>query len=67
MAYDSYDFKNSNLWEAYIEDFQGFSENEFKLVDYIEIRKLRTLLRKRGVRIEKSGNITVAKSLFNTL
>lgn len=66
-AYDHCDFKDSNLWEAYLDDFEGFTENDFKLVHYTETRRLRTLLRKRGVWIEKGRKITVAKSLFNTL
>ena len=48
------------------DDFEGYTEEDFKLVNNNDIRKLRNFLRRQGVWIEKS-RLTIAKSLFNAL
>lgn len=60
------DFKDLDLWEAFKDDFEGWTEDDFKLTTNHEIRKVRTSLRKRGFWVEKS-RLTIAKSLYNTL
>ena len=65
-TWEKYDWKDSDLWESFQDDFEGYTEEDFKLVNNNDIRKLRNFLRRRGVWIEKS-RLTIAKSLFNAL
>ena len=62
----TYDWKDTDLWESFQDDFKGYTEDDFRLVNNNDIRRLRNFLRGRGVWIEKSRT-TIAKSLFNAL
>ena len=66
LEYEVYDFKDDDLWEAYKDDFQSFTLQTFKDCNQTNIRKLRLLLRVRGVWVTKNRNLTVPESLFNT-
>ena len=65
--YDFLDFKDDDLWEQFTGDFADFTEETFKNAAQGNIRKLRNLLRTRGVWILREKHTTVAQSLYNTL
>ena len=65
-TWETYDFKNTDLWESFQDDFKGYTEDDFRLVHNNDVRRLRKFLRRRGVWIEKSRT-TIARSLFNAL
>jgi hypothetical protein len=67
LEYEDYDFKDDDLWDAYKDDFESFTLETFKECSQNNIRKLRALLRTRGVWVKKHRNTTVPESLFNTL
>jgi len=56
---------NDDLWEQYQEDFVDFTEATFKACNRIATYNLRTLLRHRGVWVDK--RVTIAQSLYDTL
>ncbi|SLM36407.1 hypothetical protein LPUS_00586 [Lasallia pustulata] len=64
---NDFDFKDTNLWESFKEDFEDFTEQTFKDASNHEIRRLRTILRKRGVWVQKRARTSIALSLYNTL
>ena len=53
------------MWEQYQEDFADFTETIFKTCDRIATYNLRTLLRHKGVWVDK--RVTIAQSLYDTL
>ena len=65
-TWETYDWKDDDLWESFQDDFRGYTEDDFRLVHNNDVRRLRKFLRKRGVWIEKSRT-TIARSLFNAL
>ena len=65
-TWEKYNWKNSDLWESFQDNFEGYTEEDFKLVNNNDIRKLCNFLRRQGVWIENS-RLTIAKSLFNAL
>ncbi|KAA6408333.1 MAG: hypothetical protein FRX48_08075 [Lasallia pustulata] len=52
-TYEDFDFKDTDLWESFKEDFEDSTEQTFKDASNHEIRRLRTILRKRGAWIQK--------------
>ena len=54
------------MWESFQDNFKGYIEDNFRLVNNNDVRRLPRFLRKRGVWIEKS-KMTIARSLFNGL
>jgi hypothetical protein len=68
LEYEYYDFLDADLWEQFKEDFMGFTEESLKASTLLSFtRRLRTLLRNRGIWVLKDKNITIAKSLSNTI
>lgn len=65
-TWTDYGFIDVDLWDTFREDFEGYSEDDFRLFSNYDLRTLRAFLRKHGVWVEKS-RLTIAKSLFNTL
>ncbi len=65
-TWEKYDWKDSDLWESFQDDFKGYTKEDFRLVNNNDIRKPCNFLRRRDVWIEKS-RLTIAKSLFNAL
>ena len=61
------DFQDGNLWDAFVEEFDGYTKEDFKSIDTAVIRRLRDYLRKRGVWIQKNIRIGIAETLYNTL
>ena len=61
------DFQDDDLWETFREEFEGFTEEDFRRRTTIQLRKLRALLRRQGVWVMKDKRVTIAKSLFATL
>ena len=47
--YIFYDFKNCILWETFIDDFKTYTVDTFKVCNQITVRRLRDLLRHKGV------------------
>lgn len=58
---------DSDLWEQFQEDFQGWTEDHFKEVPNHRIRTLRATLRDYGVWVTKDRLLTIAKSLMITV
>lgn len=62
------DFQDDDLWETFREEFEGFTEEDFRRgTTNFQLRKLRALLRRRGVWVMKDERVTIAKSLYTTL
>ena len=59
--------KNDNIWEQYQEDFADFTEATFKACNLAVIYNLQTILRHKGVWVEKDKRVTIARSLYNTI
>ena len=66
-AWEECGFKDMSLWETFQEDFEGFTEEDFKLASNHNIRKLRDYLRKFGVWVRKQQRYTIARSLYDAL
>jgi hypothetical protein len=56
-----------DLWEQFKEDFESFTEDDFKSANQTNVRKLRGLLRKYGVWVKKDRHGNAAQALFQTL
>lgn len=62
-----YDFKNDNLWEAFLDNFEDYIVKKFKLADIDELRELRSFPRRRGVWVQMKSKISAVNSLMNLL
>jgi hypothetical protein len=67
LEYEYYDFIDNDLWDQFKEDFVGFTEDTLKPCGVQCLRRLRTSLRDRGIWVLSNKNITIAKSLSNTI
>lgn len=67
VEFEYYDLQDNELWEMYKWDFEGFTLDLFEQCDIPVLRKLRYLLRERGVWIETRRAMTLPKSLFDCL
>ena len=65
--WDNYEFRDDNLWEAYFDYFEGYTEDDFNLVDKDKFREFRSYLRKRGVWVQIGPRISCSTALANTL
>ncbi len=66
--YEKKNLMNDTLWEQFKEDFQEWTEEDFKDdVLNIRLRRLRNVLRKRDVWVLKNNKIIIARSLVNIL
>ena len=66
-AWEKYGFEDMSLWETFQEDFEGFTEEDFRLGSNYNIRRLWDYLRKFGVWIQKQQRYTIIKSLYGAL
>ena len=64
--YQSYDWKDGDLWEQFQADFSAFTEETFKNCNLRYLRQLRALLRTCGVKVTKDKHVTIARSLYET-
>jgi hypothetical protein len=64
--YQSYNWKDGDLWEQFQADFSAFTEENFKNCSLRCLRQLRALLRTRGVKVTKDKHVTIARSLYGT-
>ncbi|RKF82942.1 hypothetical protein GcM3_019026 [Golovinomyces cichoracearum] len=60
-------YKYDDLWMAYQEDFENWSEETFKIAHVNAIRSLRYFLRENGVFFNKAKSVNMIKSLMETL
>ncbi|KAI6251504.1 hypothetical protein HI914_00540 [Erysiphe necator] len=60
-------YKDDDLWMAYQEDFENWSEKTFKIAHINAIRSLRDFLRENGVFVNKVKSVNMIKSLMETL
>jgi len=60
-------YRDEDLWEVYVEDFDGFNEVLFQKVDRDLIRQLRDHLRAHGVFVSKQTRSSIANALTTTL
>ena len=67
IEYRTADLQDDNLWEAFNDDFSGFTVEAFKNCYLSDIRRLRLLLRANGVWVLKDTHVTIAQSMHNTL
>ena len=65
--WNNYEFKNDNLWKVYFDYFEGYTEDDFNLVDKDKFREFRSYLRKRGVWVQIGPRISCSTALANTL
>jgi hypothetical protein len=65
--YNKDKWRDNNMWEIYLEDFNTFTADTFKACQQTLIRKLRSHLRSNGVWVKVDRRVTVAQSLFETL
>jgi hypothetical protein len=65
--YNKDKWRDDNMWEVYLEDFNTFTVDTFKACQQTLIRKLRSHLRSNGVWVKVDRRVTVAQSLFETL
>jgi hypothetical protein len=65
--YNKDKWRDDNMWEVYLEDFNTFTVDIFKACQQTLIRKLRSHLRSNGVWVKVDRRVTVAQSLFETL
>lgn len=49
MIWEKYDWKDTDLWESFQDDFEGYTEDDFRLININDIRRLRNFLIKQGV------------------
>ena len=66
-VWKEFGFKDMSLWETFQDDFEGFTEEDFKSASIHQLRKLRDYLRKFGVWIRKQQRYTIARSLYDAL
>ena len=68
LEYEYHDFLDADLWDQFKEDFMGFTEESLKASTLLSFtHRLHSFLRNRGVWVLKDKNITIAKSLCNTI
>ena len=67
FEYGHYKVLNNDLQEQYKEDFADFIKAIFKACSLIIICNLQTLLHNQGVWVEKDKQVTITRSLYNTL
>ena len=59
-AWEECGFKDMSLWETF-QEFDNFTEEDFKLASNYNIRRLRDYLRKFGVWIRKQQRFIIAR------
>jgi hypothetical protein len=60
-------YRDHELWLAYVEDFEGFTEALFQTASKTYVRKLRDFLRANGVYVNRQAGIPIAKELFKVV
>jgi len=65
--YQSYGWKDDDLWEQFKDDFSDFTEEIFKTCNLQALRQLRSFLRTRGIKVTKDRRVTIARSLLRTI
>ena len=63
--YTELNFRDYDLWESFLKDFQGFTKATFLIPSNNTLKSFRAFLQYKGVWIRKD-RITIAKSLFYT-
>jgi hypothetical protein len=66
-AWTEYDYKDYQLWECFVEDFEGWTSATFMIGDINERRHLRNHLSQRGVFVERKGKVPIAPALEKVL
>jgi hypothetical protein len=66
-AWTEYDYKDYQLWECFVEDFEGWTSATFMIGDINERRHLRNHLSQRGVFVERKGKAPIAPALEKVL
>ena len=64
--YQSYNWKDGDLWEQFQADFSAFTEENFKNCSLRCLRQLQALLQTRRVKVTKDKHVTIARSLYRT-
>ncbi len=62
-----YNLQDTNLWVTFRDDFEEWTEQDFKTASIDALRGLRNFLRKHGVWISRQKRKTIAKSLHEML
>ena len=66
-VYKSRRYRDFNLWEAFVEDFEGFEKSTFDIADRTWVRDLRNHLRANGVFVYKQARLSIATQLCKVL
>ena len=67
LVYKSQCYRDYNLWEAFVEDFEGFKKQTFNTADRTWVRNLRNHLRANGVFVYKQARSSIATELCKVL
>ena len=65
--YEDSQYRDYDLWEAYVEDFEGFTETLFQLASKDYMPNLRNFLCANGVYVHRQARIPMAKELFKVV
>ena len=65
--YEDERYRDYNLWAAFVEDFEGFTETFFQIASKDYVRNLRDFLCANGVYVHRQARISMAKELFKVL
>ena len=60
-TWETYDWKDTDLWESFQDDFEGYTEEDFKLVSNNDIQKLRNFLMCQTSMNKTGGKILMIK------
>jgi hypothetical protein len=66
-VYKSRRYRDFNLWEAFVEDFEGFEKSTFDIADRTWVRDLRNHLRANGVFVYKQARLSITTQLCKVL
>src|ERR1700685_3553069 len=65
--YGEFNYRDYDLWAAFVEDFIDFTETHFQLANKDCVRNLRDFLCANGVYVHRQARVSMAKELFKVL
>ncbi|KAI0994367.1 hypothetical protein K3495_g13816 [Podosphaera aphanis] len=66
-VYQDRRYRDYSLWEAFVEDFEGFTRATFEIASKDSLRKLRDFLRANGIFVFKQVRIPIANELYKVV
>ena len=65
--YEKFNYRDYDLWAAFVEDFIDFTETQFQLANKDCVRNLRDFLCANGVYVHRQARVSMVKELFKVL